>query len=141
MEFKIGDRVAVKEYSQIPEEHRSTAIGRLCGEIGTVTDRLYSEGNGGYTYRIQFDSYERPSNKLWMEEQIERYVEPVTTYRYDFEYLDTVVVARLYEVCGDTETLIEMGHGHIFHDGALGIAQAASYALKKLYEKMNGGVI
>ena len=31
MELKIGDRVKVKEYSDIPESHRTKGIGRLSG--------------------------------------------------------------------------------------------------------------
>ena len=31
------------------------------------------------------------------------------------------------------------GHGHIIHEGAMGIAQASAYALKKIWQKMEGG--
>ena len=141
MEFKIGDRVKVKEYSQIPEDYRNNAISRLSGKFGTVTDKLYSEVNDGFIYRIHLDEYPRPSNKLWTEEQIELYVEPTAEYKFEFENLDNVVVATFYEVVGETKTEIARGHGHIIHEGALGIAQASSYALKKLFEKMNGGTL
>lgn len=141
MEIKIGDRVKVKEYASIPEDYRNNAISRLCGEIGTVTDKLYSEVNDGFIYRVHFDSYSRPSNKLWTEEHIELYVEPSVEYRFEFENLDNVVVAIFYECFEDSKTEIARGHGHIIHEGALGIAQASSYALKKLYEKMNGGTL
>ena len=33
------------------------------------------------------------------------------------------------------------GHAHLLHDGVVGYAQAASYALKKIYEKLNGGLL
>ena len=139
MEFKIGDRVKVKEYANILESYRTKGVARLSGEIGTVTDKLYSEVNDGFIYRVHFDGYDRPSNKLWIEGYLDKYVEPSSEYKFEFECLDNVVVAICYEVVGDTKTEIGRGHGHIIHEGALGIVQASAYALKKLYEKMNGG--
>lgn len=141
MEFKIGDRVKVKEYADIPEAHRTKAMGRMCGEVGIVTNKLYSEADDSYTYKIQFDNYPRPSTKMWTEEHLDLYEEPTTEYRYEFENLENMVVARLYEVTGDTKTEIARGHGHIIREGVIGIAQASSYALKKIYEKLNGGTL
>lgn len=139
MEFKIGDRVKVKEYASIPEAYRTKGAARLSGEVGTVVDKLYSEGAGCFIYRVHFDGYDRPSNKMWTEHQLYILLEIPTEYKFEFEYLDNVVVAVFYEVKGDTKTEIGRGHGHIIHEGALGIVQAASYGLKKMFEKMNGG--
>ena len=61
-----------------------------------------------------------------------------TTYKYEFEHLENVVVARLYEIKGDVVTEVARGHGHIMHDGVIGVAQAASYALKRIYEAVGG---
>ena len=52
---------------------------------------------------------------------------------------NNVVVARLYETKDGEEKEIAKGHGHIIHEGAIGIAQASSYALKRIYEDLNGG--
>ena len=52
--------------------------------------------------------------------------------------LENLVVGIMYEVKGSTKTEIVRGHGHIIHEGALGKAQAASYSLKKIYEKLGG---
>lgn len=139
MEFKIGDRVKVKEYADIPEDYRTQGVARLSGEIGVVTDKLYSEGNNGFLYTIKLDNYDKPSKKLWSEECLDKYVETSVEYKFEFEYLDNVVVAIFYELGEDSKTEIARGHGHIIHEGSLGIAQAASYALKKMFEKMNGG--
>lgn len=141
MEFMIGDRVRVKEYNDIPETHRAKALGRMCGEVGTIINKFYSEVDGSYAYKVQFDNYPRPSAKMWGEEHLALYVECPTEYLYEFDNLENMVVARLYEVTEDTKTEIARGHGHIMHEGALGIAQASSYALKKIYEKMNGGAL
>lgn len=133
-EFTIGERVRVRDYNDIPEEHRTQGISKMCGEIGTIEDVFCSEGKKCNLYVIQFDNYNK-STKLWRAELLEQINENVS-YEYEFEYLDNVVVARLYEVTEDSKTEIGMGHGHIFHEGVVGIAQAASYALKRLYYKL-----
>lgn len=141
MELKIGDRVKVKEYADIPESHRTKGIGRLSGNVGVVTDKLYSEVNRGYTYRVHLDGYDRPSNKLWTAEMLYVLIEIPPEYKFEFDFLENMVVARFIEIRGATKTEIARGHGHIIHEGAVGIAQASSYALKKVYEKMNGGTL
>ena len=52
---------------------------------------------------------------------------------YLAENAEKVVAVELVEVDGDDEETVARGHGHILHDGAEGIAQAASYACKKLW--------
>lgn len=133
-EFTIGERVRVKDYDAIPEEYQSRGLARMCGEVGTIEDVFYSSAQECDLYVIKFDNFEK-SQRLYQEELLEQINESVS-YEYKFEYLDNVVVARLYEVTEDSKTEIGMGHGHIFHEGAVGIAQAASYALKKLYYKL-----
>lgn len=135
-ELSIGSRVRVKNYDDIPESFKTRGLGRMCGEIGTIEDILYSKADGCNLYAIQFDNF-TTSTKLWRAEQLELVDESVT-YTCEIEILDNLVVARLYEVTGDTKTEIEKGHGHIFHDGAVGVAQAASYAMKRLYHKLAG---
>ena len=106
-----------------------------------ITDKLYSESGASIVYRVHFDGYDRPSNKLWTAEMRFVLIEIPPEYKFEFDYLENLVVARFIEVRGNSETEIARGHGHIIHEDALGIAQAASYALKKLYEKMNGGKV
>lgn len=139
MELKIGDRVKVKEYAQIPEDLRTKAIAAMSGDVGTVVDKLYSEYNEGYVYRVKFDVCDKISSKMWTEDFLDKFEEHPTEYKYEFVVEDSVVVAFLYEIVGDKKTLIARGHGHIMHNGALGIAQASSYALKRIYMDLNGG--
>ena len=136
-EFNIGDRVRVKDYYDIPKEHQSRGYAKLCGEVGEITDKLYSEGSRGYVYSIQFDNYAAKSTKMWISELLELVKEDVS-YAYEFEYLDNLVVARLFELRECSKQEIARGHGHIIHEGVLGVAQAASYALKRIYQKMSG---
>lgn len=140
MTYEIGTRVRTKNYCDLPEEMRIRGgISKTCGLDGEIIDRLYSESRGDYVYRIRFDGARIASTAQFMDgsfDVIEDDPLPVT-YKHEFEYLENLVVARFYEVYEDgTQVEIAKGHGHIFHDGALGIAQAASYALKKLYQSM-----
>lgn len=57
-------------------------------------------------------------------------------YSWTFEVLDNVVVGAMFETVGNRKTEITRGHGHIIHEGSVGIAQAASYALKKAFENL-----
>ena len=51
-----------------------------------------------------------------------------------------VVIATLFELEESDMKPIAKGHGHMIHDGAKGITQAASYACKKLYEALGGTI-
>ena len=133
-EFAIGNRVRVRDYNDIPEEHRTQGVSKMCGEIGTIEDVFYSEGKKCNLYVIQFDNYTK-SLKLWRSELLEEVNEDVS-YGYEFDFCDNVVVAILYEYKEESKTELARGHGHIIHEGAIGIAQAASYALKRIYYKM-----
>jgi len=129
--FKIGDRVSVKNYKDIPEEFQSKGIARMCGERGVVEDVFFSEANSSNLYIIKFDNFEK-STKLWHQDMLNK-VENRVTYFYEIECLDNIVLARFYETHDDNRVEIAKGHGHIIHEGALGVAQAASYALKRIY--------
>ena len=134
--YQIGDRVRVRDYEDFPEHMKNSACAKVAGKEGEIIDVLWSHGNNCTFYKIQLDGYDRPSKVNYIEgsfDLIEEEEQAAKTYTYEFDYLDTVVTARLYEVDGDTKTQIAIGHGHIIHDGALGIAQAASYALKRIW--------
>lgn len=137
MEFKIGDRVRVKAYENLPEELQNRGRARMSKQAGTIEDRMYSESTGKYMYKIKFDNF-ATSTVLWTEDYLEQ-IEDKEKYTYEIEHLGNVVVARLYEVKDDIKTELAIGHGHIMHEGAFGVAQAASYALKRIYEKVGGG--
>jgi hypothetical protein len=112
--FKIGDRVRVTSNNKVA--------------VGTVKDVFTSEVKNTSIYLVQFDDHE----SMWKEESLEEFAEPVS-HTYEIECLENIVLVRLYELRGETKTEIARGHGHIIHEGALGVAQAASYALKRIY--------
>jgi hypothetical protein len=89
-------------------------------------------------YKIHLDGYPKVSSVDFLEDSIDLISElEKKTYRYEIDVLDNVVVAVLYEVGDDYKTEIARGHGHIIHEGEVGVAQAASYALKKIYQKFS----
>lgn len=140
MEFNIGDKVRVRRYEDIPEELRNRGLGKSAGRDGEIVDILWSNAKDNYVYRIHFDECDTPSRTDFVEGTFDLVSElDKPTYSYEFEFLENLVIARLYEVVGDQKYEVARGHGHIFHDGINGIAQAASYALKKIYEELNGG--
>ena len=67
---------------------------------------------------------------------------PKKKYSMDIkiDIASNVVIATLYEMTNDTKSILAKGHGHMIHEGANGIAQAASYACKKLYEALGGTI-
>lgn len=138
MEFNIGDRVRVKNYEELPEQMKSRGGARLCGKDGEIVDKLWSGAKGCTVYKIHFDGADRPSSIDFLTKAIDLISEfDKKTYCYEFDYLDNVVVAKFYEVGEDYKTEIARGHGHIIHEGEIGIAQAASYALKKIHQKLS----
>ena len=124
MEFNIGDRVKVN--NEHAENH---------GMVGTVADKLFSSGHRKYLYTIKFDNSIRTSSVFYDDVSLEHY-ESLEKLYYDFEVAGNVVIARLIDDHGNE---LQRGHGHIIHEGIKGFTQAASYALKKIFEKYNDG--
>lgn len=134
-EFRINERIVVRDYDDIPVENRTRAVAKLCGCIGTIVDKLFSESVGEFVYVIHFDEYELQSKKIWRADHLMPYIEKKAEYGCTLDICDNVVVVIITENGKE----IGRGHGHILHEGTFGIVQAASYGLKKIYEKMNGG--
>jgi hypothetical protein len=150
-EFNIGDRVRVKDYTEISDTNKAKFIketpykwnqgkARLSGEEGLIVDKLYSEAHSRFIYFVHFDGYDKASHAQFDTESLELIKDEPITYCHEFEYLDNVVLCRFYEIKGDTKTELMRGHGHIIHEGAMGIAQASAYALKKIWLKMEGTI-
>ena len=122
-EFNIGDRVWSKQYNK----------------SGVIEDKLYSNKFDDWMYTVQFDDSGVPFIKPLLGYDLELFTEN-KSYRWEvFQADNNVVTAVMYEVCGDSEKEIARHHGHIMHEGVVGVAQAASYAMKKVYIGMNGG--
>lgn len=119
--FKIGDRV------------ETNWIG-----IGNVTDVMYSAHKDEYSYEVTND---QNASDLFGEEEL-TLVAWKNGYSMDIkiDIASNVVIATLYEETEDTKSPLAKGHGHMIHEGANGVAQAASYACKRLYENLGGTI-
>ncbi len=135
--FTIGERVRIRDYAELPEEAKTKSTAPLCGKDGEIVDIVYSNAKKRLYYVLHIDGFDKPSSKMFTEDCLDFVPEEVpAAYRYDFDYLDNVVVAKFIEVRDGNETELARGHGHIIHEGALGIARAASYACRQIWGKM-----
>ena len=119
--FKIGDLV------------ETNWIG-----TGKVTDVMYSAHKDAYTYEV---TNADNASDIFSEEELQLVPEKKDysmTVRIDIA--SNVVIATLYEETEDTKSPLAKGHAHIMHEGELGIAQAASYACKRLYQSLGGEI-
>ena len=121
-EFNIGDRVLSNQY----------------GKTGVIDDKMYSNKRDEWMYTVKFDDSNIPFVKPLPCLDLEPLCDN-KQYRFEVFQAENVMVAVMYEIDGDTEREIKRYHGHIMHDGIIGIAQAASYAMKKIYIGMNDG--
>lgn len=120
--YEIGDKV-------IAVRSNKTAV---------IEDVLYSNKAEDWKYIVKFDDSPAPYARPMSADELQAVAKK--TYRYEvFQADENAMVAVMYEIDGDTETEISRYHGHIMHNGLLGVAQAASYAMKKIYIGMNGG--
>ena len=149
MEFNIGDRVRVKDYEEIAASLKAKSTGddpslwnagkaKCCGLKGKIVDAMYSNAYDKFIYRIHFDGQAERSRADFTEEALEMLQEDTATYHFETDFAENnVVIVIMYEDSEDgTSKEVGRGHGHIIHEGALGIAQATSYAMFKLYKRM-----
>lgn len=140
MEFNIGERVRIRAYDDMPENLRNKGVARNCGKDGEIVDKLWSAAKDSMVYIIKLYDMTVVSGALYTEGMFDRISDlaPKVSYVYEFDNLENVVVARYYEIGEDYKTEIARGHGHIIHEGAMGIAQASAYALKRIWQKLEG---
>ena len=142
--FEIGDRVRIKDYADLPEECRNSGFAKTCGKEGEIVDMIWSRAKQAGLYRICFDGNEKASRADYPEGSFESIPDiPDATYRFEFDFAENVVIAifyeyRRYENQVESKTELARAHGHIIHEGAIGIAQATSYAVKRCYDKVAG---
>ena len=108
------------------------------GEAGMIIDRMYSEAEKDYYYSVKLDNRGEDDNgELYTADEI-RIVEDKTEYSVETEILSNVCVAKVFKKKDGKMQEVSRGHGHIIHEGDLGILQALSYAFKKAYEAIGG---
>lgn len=62
MEFKIGDKIRVVSYDDLPLERKNKGIARACDREGVIIDKLYSSKESRYIYKVQLHAYNEPSS-------------------------------------------------------------------------------
>lgn len=116
--FQIGDRV------KIPSK-------ALC--IGTVTDIWHSLAQGKVMYAVDTEGSNRG---LYAEEQLEPAPTPIE-YSFTATVENNVAVVCMIATQGEKTWVHARGHAHILHDGEVGMAQAVSFAGKRMFESLD----
>lgn len=110
------------------------------GENGKIVDRMWSEKEASYLYGVHYDSAEEDEILLARGDELRDLQEEKNdNYEVETSILNNVVVAKVFKMENGKKKEFSRGHGHIIHNGDIGIMQALSYAFKKAYEKINNG--
>lgn len=116
--FKIGDRVKIPSKGLV---------------IGTIRDIWKNIALGSTVYSV---STEDEGSCLYYEYQLEPAPLSVT-YRFDIHLEDNVAVVAMIATQGEKSWCHARGHAHILYGGEIGIAQAVSYAAKRMFEALD----
>ena len=117
--FQIGDRV------KIPAKAET---------IGVVTDIWSSMAQERTLYEV---SYESNGHKgMYSESQLEPAPIPLE-FSWEAHIDGNVAVVTMNATQGDKEWVYARGHAHILHDGEVGMAQAISFAAKRMFESLD----
>ena len=119
--FKIGDRVKTVIHDDL---------------ILEVMDAFYSIRSNMWFYEVR--DHETMVDGTYGEESLELAPAKEYSMSIQIDIANNVVIATMYESEGKLKVPIHKGHGHLIHQGAFGIAQAASYACMRLYKSMEG---
>lgn len=116
--FQIGDRVKIPSKS-------------LC--IGIISDVWHSLLQNKLMYAVQTEG---GSMGLYREDQLEPAPLPIE-YTFNATVENNVAVVCMIAHQGEKTWVHARGHAHILHDGAVGEAQAVSYAAKRMFESLD----
>lgn len=117
--FQIGDRV------KIPAK---------ANKVGIVSDIWSSLAKAMIMYAVENedDGY----CGMYAEDQLEPAPIP-TTYTFDAVIDANVAVVTMTAHQGNRTWIYARGHAHILHDGEVGMAQAISYAARRMFESLD----
>jgi hypothetical protein len=116
--FQIGDRV------KIPSKQMT---------IGTVCDIWHSLVQDKMMYAVDIEGGGRG---LYMENQLEPAPLPIE-FTFTATCENNIAVVCMMATQGEKTWVYARGHAHILHDGAVGEAQAISYAAKRMFESLD----
>ena len=116
--FQMGDRV------KIPSKANT---------IGTVCDIWHSMVQSKLMYAVDIEGGIRG---LYAEEQLEPAPIPVD-YTFSATVENNVAVVCMIATQGEKTWVYARGHAHILHNGEVGMAQAVSFAAKRMFESLD----
>lgn len=116
--FKIGDRV------KLPSKKE---------QIGTVSDIWSSLVQSCVMYAVDTEGGHRG---LYMEDQLEPAPIPIT-YTFSITLENNVAVVVMTAHQEEKSWVYARDHAHILHDGEAGMAQAVSFAAKRMFESID----
>lgn len=116
--FKVGDRV------KLPSKKE---------QIGTVSDIWSSLVQSCVMYAVDTEGGHRG---LYMEDQLEPAPIPIT-YTFSVTLENNVAVVAMIANQEEKTWVYARGHAHILHDGETGMAQAVSFAAKRMFESLD----
>ena len=116
--FQIGDRV------KLPSKQLT---------IGTVCDIWHSLLQDKLMYAVDTEG---GSRGLYREDQLEPAPLPIE-FSYSAIVENNVAVVCMIAQQGEKTWVYARGHAHILHDGAVGEAQAISFAAKRMFESLD----
>lgn len=116
--FQMGDRV------KVPSKGNN---------IGTVCDIWHSLVQSKLMYAVDIDGGHRG---LYSEEQLEPAPIP-TEYTFSATVENNVAVVCMIATQGEKSWVYARGHAHILHNGEVGMAQAVSFAAKRMFESLD----
>lgn len=117
--FQIGDRVKIPSRSN---------------KIGVVSDIWTSLAKAMIMYAVENedDGY----CGMYAEDQLEPAPLPID-YSFESHIDGNVAVVTMIATQGEKTWVYARGHAHIIHDGEVGMAQAVSYAAKRMFESLD----
>lgn len=117
--FQIGDRVIIPAKAET---------------IGIVTDIWASMAQNRTMYEVAYES--NGTKGLYAEEQLE--IAPIPTdYSFETKIDGNVAVVAMIAKQGEKTWVYARGHAHILHDGEVGMAQAVSFAARRMFESLD----
>ena len=117
--FQIGDRVKIPSKQDV---------------IAVVTDIWCSMSQSKTIYEVTYES--NGTKGMYAEDQLE--LAPIPTeYSWEAHIEGNVAVVVMNATQGEKTWVYARGHAHILHDGEVGMAQAISFAAKRMFESLD----
>jgi hypothetical protein len=117
--FQIGDRVKIPAKQDV---------------FGAISDIWSSLAQDRTMYEVTLEG--NGTKGLYAENQLELAPIP-TSYSWEAIIEGNVAVVTMTATQGEKTWIYARGHAHILHDGEVGMAQAISFAAKRMFESLD----